>query len=141
MRAVLDPNVLISALLAPGGAPALALDAWRAGRYELIASPQLIDELRRALDYPKLRRRIPPDAARAAVVLIERDATIADDPPSPPARSADPGDDDLIALARSRRAMLVSGDRDLLDLGGVLPILAPAPFLRWLEDPQSPTPR
>lgn len=141
MRAVLDPNVLISALLSPAGAPARAVAAWREGRYELIASPLLVDELRRALDYPKLRRRLPAGAADAAVGLVERDATIAGDPPSPPPLSADPGDDYLIALARSRRAMLVSGDRDLLDLGGVLPILAPAPFLRWLEDPQSPTPR
>ncbi|MCA1705276.1 MAG: PIN domain-containing protein, partial [Actinobacteria bacterium] len=52
MRAVLDPNVIISAVLSPGGAPARVMTAWLEGRYELVVSPLLLEELERALSYP-----------------------------------------------------------------------------------------
>jgi hypothetical protein len=58
LRAVLDPNVLISALLAPAGTPAAILRAWSAGAFELVASPLLLAELERALAYPNLRASI-----------------------------------------------------------------------------------
>ena len=46
-----------------------------------------------------------------------------------PLRSADPDDDYLIALAQSQNAVLVSGDKHLLEIGGGAPILAPADLL------------
>lgn len=64
MRAVLDPCILISALLSRGGAPAQVLTRWLGGEFELIVSESLLDELARALAYPRLRERIP--AAEAA---------------------------------------------------------------------------
>lgn len=39
MRAVLDPNVLVSALLSPTGTPARIVLAWAEGRFELVVSP------------------------------------------------------------------------------------------------------
>ena len=134
LRAVLDPNVIIAALLSPAGSPAAVLVAWQAGDFELVASPGLLAELERALGYPKLRKRI--DEADAAAVLdwLNRSATIASDPDgAPPHRSEDPGDDYLIALAARERAALVSGDRHLLALADELPIYSPADFLALLE--------
>jgi predicted nucleic acid-binding protein len=52
-------------------------------------------------------------------------------------RSKDPGDDYLIALAASERALLVSGDGHLLDLREQIPVYSPREFLKLL-DPQSP---
>jgi putative PIN family toxin of toxin-antitoxin system len=133
VRAVLDPNVHIAALLSPAGPPAGALRAWQAGRFELIVSPLLLGELRRALAYPKLRRRIPEFRARAYVSAVERRASVTPDPGTPPRlQSADADDDYLIALAESRRAALVSGDADLLALAGRLPVFDPRGFLEWL---------
>lgn len=130
MRAVLDPNVLISALLAPAGKPAAILRAWSAGAFELVASQLLLAELERALAYPKLRARIHESEAGAVVEWLRRSATVVSDPDAPPTRaSEDPGDDYLIALAEHERAALVSGDRHLLELAGDLPIYAPADFL------------
>jgi len=43
-----------------------------------------------------------------------------DDPP--PVRSANPGDDHLVALAATQQAMLVSGDSHLLALADALPV-------------------
>jgi len=136
VRAVLDPNVIISALLSPAGAPARALLAWLRGEFELVVSPLLLSELERALGYPKLRKRIEPQEARQVVELLSRSATVAVDPTEPPpVRSRDPGDDYLIALASSERALLVSGDEHLLELAEDIPVLSSADFLlRLISD-------
>jgi uncharacterized protein len=132
--AVLDPNVLISAVLAPNGNAAKLLRTWQRGEFELIVSPALIAELERALAYPKLRSRIPEDDAREFVRWLAETATLVDDPDEePPLRSADPGDDYLIALAATRRAILVSGDRHLLALTDNIPVDSPARFLERLS--------
>lgn len=134
MRAVLDPNVIISALLSPSGAPARLLQAWLYGLFELIISPRLLAELERALAYPKLRERIAPEEAHRVVEWLAEAATLARDPNEPPPiRSPDPGDDYLLALAASEQAALVSGDEHLLGLAGNLAIFPPARFLRILE--------
>jgi hypothetical protein len=138
VRAVLDPNVIISALLSPTGTPARLLEAWQSGEYELIASPLLLEELERALAYPKLRRYISEDDAAAVLKWLAESATVVVDPSPPPlARSVDPGDDYLIAVAAFAQAILVSGDRHLLDLADEIPVLPPAIFLEHLSDDAS----
>ncbi len=134
MRAVLDPNVIISGVLSAEGAPARILHAWRQGRVEVIVSPQLLEELRRALAYPKLRRRVTEVDAARLMSWVSQAGVAADDPGSHPTlRSADPGDDYLIALAAAQRAVLVTGDQHLLDLRGKMPIYAARAFLEMME--------
>lgn len=134
MRAVLDPNVLISAILSPNGSPARTIRAGLQGEFEPVVSPLLLAELARALGYPKLRARIEPDEADRFVRWLAATASMAADPADPPSiPSPDPGDDYLIALAESERAALVSGDGHLLELGERLPVFSPARFLRVLE--------
>ncbi|MDQ3676399.1 MAG: putative toxin-antitoxin system toxin component, PIN family, partial [Actinomycetota bacterium] len=109
--------MVISALLSPKGKPARILVAWEQGAFELVISPALLEELERALAYPKLRRLIPePDAATALAWLRETADVVADPRDDPPLRSPDPGDDYLIALAAQERIPLVSGDNHLLVL-------------------------
>lgn len=130
MRAILDPNVIISALLSRDGTPARVLRAWLEGRFELIVSPLLLQELERALAYPKLAERIKADEAIALIDWLRREAILVDDPAEPPtSRSEDPGDDYLLALAEAERAALVSGDRHLLALTEELPVLTVQGFL------------
>ena len=134
MRAVLDPNVIISGWLSTGGAPARILEHWRTGSFEMIASPELIRELERVVEYPKIRKRIPPAVADAGVQSIFDNATVRSDPVDPPpVKSDDPGDDYLISLAAAGRALLVSGDKHLLALGGKIPVYAPSDFLALLD--------
>jgi putative PIN family toxin of toxin-antitoxin system len=133
VRAVLDPNVIVAALLSSSGAPAQLLRAWLQGQFELVVSPLLLAELQRTLAYPKLRRRIAPEEADRIVEWLGNSATSAKDPGGPPSiRSADPGDDYLIALAAAEEAALVSGDKHLLRLAGDLPIFTPARFLSFV---------
>jgi predicted nucleic acid-binding protein len=51
----------------------------------------------------------------------------------PEQRSRDAGDDYILALASTTSAVVVSGDRDLLDLGGQLPIFTPKEFHAKLD--------
>ena len=130
MRAVLDVNVLISALLSRTGAPARLLLAWQEGRFELIVSPGLLAELTRALTYPKLRRLIPASDAEAFVAWLSRSALLARDPAGPaPIYRVDPGDDYLLSLAADQHAVLVSGDGHLLALAGDFPIQSAVAYL------------
>jgi putative PIN family toxin of toxin-antitoxin system len=130
LRAVLDPNVLISAIISSRGAPARLLLQWQDGEFELLVSPLLLAELKRALAYPKLRKRVSAAQARELVSWLERTATLVEDPNEEPAvRSADRGEDYLIALAQAQRAAIVSGDKHLLALAGEIPVFAAAEFL------------
>lgn len=134
-RAVLDVNVLISAILSPTGAPARLLLAWQTGAFELVVSPKLLAELARALGYPKIRRLVPIAEADAFVAWLEGSATLAADPDgAPPVRSVDPADDYVVALAADQRATLVSGDHHLLDLAEGFPVSTPARFLATLAE-------
>jgi uncharacterized protein len=135
VRAVLDPNVIISALLSPSGNSAGVLRAWEQGELELIVSASLLEELARALAYPKLRRRIGEEDARGVVQWLAEAATAVSDPDGQlPVHSADPGDDYLVVLAAARQAILVSGDRDLLDLCDEIPVFSPAAFLEQFAE-------
>jgi putative PIN family toxin of toxin-antitoxin system len=142
VRAVLDANVLISAALSRRGTPARLLLAWQAGVFELVVSPLLLAELRRALAYPKLARLVPPADADAFAAWLGRAAELVADPPGPPPlRSEDPADDYLITLAAAVRAVLVSGDRHLTLLAGHIPVRTPAEFLAELDARPEPEPR
>jgi putative PIN family toxin of toxin-antitoxin system len=129
VRAVLDPNILIAALLSPIGAPAQIVTHWLAGEFELVISEALLADLERALASPKVHRRIAASQAAEFVTLLRRGAILAADPPSPARRSEDAGDDYLLALAESERAVLVSGDQHLLTLADELPIQTARTFV------------
>lgn len=95
----------------------------------------LLDELSRALGYPKLRSRIPADEAKALLDLVTRGGVAAVDPRTPfEVSSADPDDDYLIVLASVSRSVLVSGDQDLLELSDVIPVYSPLAFLTFIEE-------
>ena len=66
MRAVLDTNVVISAVFF-GGVPRRILSAWSAGRFVLVLSPAMLEEYRRVGH--DLRRRHPDLAATFEPIL------------------------------------------------------------------------
>jgi uncharacterized protein len=129
-RAVLDPGVFVSALISPSGAPAELVAEARGGGLELVVSPLLLGELEQVLGRKKFRRYVDLDSARDYVALLREESVhTADLEAPPPLRCADPDDDYLIALANDQSAILVSGDRHLLDLADRAPILSPADLL------------
>ena len=74
MRVVLDPNVLVSAAISQAGPPRQIISAWVDERFELIASPALLEELRDVLARPKFRRWITTELANEFVAGLAEDA-------------------------------------------------------------------
>ena len=135
MRALLDVNVLIAGLLSRTGSPARLLGKWLEGEFELVISDLLLDELEKTLARPELRRLLDDDEISAFLELLGGGlADWVEDPGEPPSiKSRDPKDDYLIAAARSAQATLVTGDADLLELSGSIPVMSPRAFLETLE--------
>ena len=106
------------------------LRLWLEGASDLVCSPLLLDELSRALAYPKLAKHIDADEAGELANILRRGSLLVEDPQTPPSvASSDPDDDYLIALAQISRSALVSGDRDLLELSEQIPVYSPAAFV------------
>jgi uncharacterized protein len=117
MRAVLDTNILCSALLTPGGLTDRLYRAWREGRFQLLTCEEQLEEFRRVTRYPRLRPFIEPAAAGAMHNELRRLALLIVKLPVVDA-SQDPADNFLLAMAQAGEAdVLVTGDkRDLLAL-------------------------
>jgi uncharacterized protein len=117
VKVVLDPNVLISAVVASGVSADL-LDRWLTDRpFDIVICPALIDELRDVLARDRFRRWISLRESGLFVARIEEEAERWADPTDVPGVTGDPKDDYLVALYRDCNAdLLVSGDSDLLDL-------------------------
>lgn len=137
MRAIIDTNVLLSGLLWHGTPHAL-LDRVRDGTLTLVSSPVLLAELAEVLEQPKFdavlarsntsRERSLAEIQQLAEVLVPEAL------PQPVCR--DPDDDHVLALALTAHVdLIVSGDKDLLDLNSFqnIPILAPVDALRRVE--------
>lgn len=133
MRALLDANVLVSAAISRYGTPGQLVAGWLDGRFELVVSELLLAELERALYYPRVAAKLEAGRGSELLWLLRKSATIADDPPSAPPMSRDPGDDYLLALARETRSILVTGDRDLLELRDRYPVWTPAEMVAVLD--------
>ncbi|HET8954223.1 MAG TPA: putative toxin-antitoxin system toxin component, PIN family [Solirubrobacterales bacterium] len=129
-RAVLDPGILVSALITPTGASAKLLRAAREGNFDLVISGLLLEELEVVLLRDKFRRYLDLKGVSAGIRLILDEGQMVPDPAGgPPVRCSDPDDDYLIALAHREGAALVSGDRHLLELAGAIPVFSPGEFL------------
>jgi uncharacterized protein len=130
VRVVLDTNVLVSALVFPGGIPEeLYRRAIDGRRVVLITSPPLLAELGRVLTE---KFGWQDDYVRAALAQLVRIGEVVEPVGRLSVVADDPDDDRVLeAASASGAAVIVSGDRHLLDLGrwGDVPILTPAAFL------------
>lgn len=137
-RAVLDANVLVSAILSPQGIPARVLTAWRGEQFHLVLSGPIVDEIDRVLHYPRTARRhrwsderrqgVIEDLAHLAIVTpgAVHLTVIPKDPP----------DGRYLECAIEGEAdYIVTGDQHLLELGEYqgIRILTPRAFLDVLR--------
>lgn len=115
MRAVVDTNVWVSALINPRGAPAQVLGAYRDRCFTLITSEVMLEELREVLSRPRIAKKygVRGRDVDTLVDLMRRHATMVE------IRGEiqicrDPDDDVLIEVALIGKAnALVSRDEDL----------------------------
>lgn len=134
IRAVLDTNVLISALLFTGP-PSRLVPAWQAARLRPVVSAEILDEYLRVLSYPKFELTASEIRALLEEEVLPFVETVRVKPaPVKPLR--DPDDAKFIACARTAGVRwLVSGDTDLLTLGRVesVEIVSVTAFLHQLK--------
>ena len=130
LRAVLDTNVLLSALLFPKGGATWLRGAWRSGTVLPLASRDTASELVRVLSHPRFRLDDREREDLLADYLPFCEAVAVDRPPPVPT-CRDPSDRCFLELALAGRAYaLVTGDGDLLELASTfsVPILTPSAF-------------
>jgi hypothetical protein len=138
LRVVLDANVFISAVIRPNGPPGRLFQAFlREDAFALVLSPAIVREITRALEYPAVRKCIrgPIDANQwlDSILLL---ADLVEDGNLPSPGSRDPDNDKYLHAARTgRAAVVVSGDRHLLELVDYdgIRILRPRDFLSLLS--------
>ena len=130
MRVVLDTNVLVSAIFF-SGTPARILTAWSEGRFEILASLEILIEYRDVV--ARLARRFPSVEAGPVLDLVARRCHLVE--PLPVPESACDDRDDLKFLACASAGMadcIVSGDRALLRASGFegIDVFTPRAFAR-----------
>jgi putative PIN family toxin of toxin-antitoxin system len=136
LRAVLDTNTVLSALLFAAGRLAQIRRAWQAADFYPLVSRPTTEELIRTLAYPKFQLT---DAGRDELLADYLPCcTVVKIPARPPAvpHCRDPHDVPFLQLAVQGKAdVLVTGDRDLLSLRGQMHcrIISPAEFLAELQ--------
>ena len=129
VRAVLDTNVLVSALLLHGGALAWLRGTWRFGSIVPMASRATTAELIRVLAYPKFALSEGEQRDLLDDYLPFCESVAVPDPPPKAPECRDPFDRPFLELALAGRAdALVTGSADMLALAetSAVPILSPA---------------
>lgn len=132
MRVFLDTNVLVSAFATRG----LSADVFRhvLAEHTLVTGEVVLRELRRVL---RLKLKLPSRVIDSIERLI-REYEVVPKPPRPANVSVrDPDDKWILASALAANAhVLVTGDRDLLDLGQRAPlrILDPRGFWNLIRE-------
>lgn len=136
MRVLIDTNVVISYLLYPNrpGTIQTIFKALFEGKFTLLLPEALLDEIVITVTQkPHLRERIALDALE---LMVESLRTVAEEIPliesEIPQVTRDPKDDYLLAYAVVGEAdVLVSGDKDLLELGEIVGvrIVSPGEFV------------
>jgi putative PIN family toxin of toxin-antitoxin system len=137
LRAVLDANVFVSAYVRPEGPPGRILDRFfREPCFEIVLTPAIVDEVLRALRYPKVRKAartvVEPDLWFEDVVVL---AELVTGGLVLPPLGSDPDNEKYVpAVVEGRASFVVTGDPDLLSLSahqGVR-IVTPRAFLELL---------
>lgn len=136
MRAVVDTNVIVRALIRPRGTVGPVLLRLRQGDYTLLYSDSLLEELADVLNRPRIRdkyRLTNNDIQTVLALILLRGEAVTPDQTITICR--DPKDNKFLEVAVAGRAdVIVTGDDDLLVLHPFtgIPIVSPSTFLQRL---------
>ena len=139
MRVVLDTNVLVSALIRPGGKPDQVLRRG-ASRFDLLSSELILVELEETLSrrhiQTKYKPQVTPRKRKRFLARLRAVATLVAIKSELRGIVTDPNDEAVLAAAVDGHAdYLVTGDRHLLAVAAHqgVQIVTPEAFLRALE--------
>jgi putative PIN family toxin of toxin-antitoxin system len=138
LRAVVDTNILLRAMIKPTGTVGPVIRRLRDGDYMLVYSQPLIDELLEKLALPRIRQKYhlgEQDVDDLLALIALRGELIA------PTRTVkvcrDPKDDMFIEAAiAGNAAVIVTGDQDLLTLKKFesVQFITPRVFIAQLDE-------
>lgn len=137
MRAVIDTNILVRAILKPGGTVGPLVDFLRDGHYVFLYSEETLNELIDVLGRPRMVHRygISADEVDAlCALLVLRGETV--QPSQVITACRDPKDNKFLEVALAAKAdVIVSGDEDLRVLSPFegIPVIQPSDFLKLLR--------
>jgi putative PIN family toxin of toxin-antitoxin system len=110
IRAVVDTNVLVSALISPTGNEALILLAVRQGLVKPAFSEEIVQEYAEVLARPKFA--FPPDEIEALIAMLRDQGEEARDPEALASGLPDPADNKFLACAKAAGVdFIVSGNK------------------------------
>lgn len=136
-RAVVDPNVFVSAQISSSGPPAIIGRAVDVRAFELVVSERLLSEKRNVLVRPRFRRYMTEAEVDLLVANLREKGVAHEEGEIRRIVPDDPKDDYLIALALSSDAdCLVWGDPHLTGLAtdeAAVTVLTPRQFADLLE--------
>jgi putative PIN family toxin of toxin-antitoxin system len=143
LKAVLDTNQFVSSLLSKSGVQSQILAAWQAARFQLVISPAIIEEITRALTYPKISIKygIRAEDTGNFIGLIQSQALIVAGQTPVEIIAEDPMDNRILACAIEGQAdCIVSGDHHLLKLKHYqnIPIITGRMFVDLLDSVKRP---
>lgn len=133
MRAVVDTNILVRALIKPMGTVGPVLQLLRDGAYTALFSEATLNEIVDVLGRPHIRRKYSigdKDVETLLALLLLRGEAVTHSQTIRLCR--DPKDNKFLEVAVAGSAdMIVTGDDDLLVLGAIagIPIVTPNMFL------------
>ena len=133
---VLDTNVAVSALVFPSGILAELRLAWQSALFRPLASRETAAELIRVLQYPRFRLNAEEQQDLLGDYLPWCEVVQAVGNVQLP-ECRDPDDRKFLALAVAAKAdALVSGDGDILEMAGKIPVpvLPPEQFRNSLRE-------
>lgn len=133
MRAVLDTNLLVSALIRKQGLPGQVLRYLRDGAFLIIVTVPILVEVVEVLSRPRIQHKyhIESDDITALINLVRLRGELVS-PNREIDACRDPKDNRFLEAAVAGNAdMIISGDRDLLEMKvfETIPIITAAEFL------------
>ena len=115
MRIVLDTNVFISGIFWEGNFCSQIIDKWKRGKFQLVSSPKLVEELVETLRSFKIS--MPEELIEEWKNLIIENSIMVDPLVAIKTVNDDPEDDKLVETAVYGEAdFIVSQDKHLLEL-------------------------
>jgi len=139
IRAVVDANVLVSALISPHSYPREIVRCWRRGQFVLVTSRAIVEEVDRVLHLPRilLKYGLAEVHIHAFVLTLVHIGDCVTGTPDLRGVAPDPDDDKVIACAVGGKAKyIVTGDKALQGLNEYqgIRIVSAEQFIRLLGE-------
>jgi len=138
IRAVVDANTIVSAIISPKGPSRQVYEAWLNNRFTLVTSPATIAEVAKVLGYDRIRLRykLSDEDIRTAKALLWTQSDLMEGTVVVHGVAPHPEDDKLLSCAIEGGArFIVTGDKAFQACGeheGIR-IISPRAFIELLE--------